>query len=41
MYYFVENGEYEQRQIATEITLVLHVKGKVEEATPSQGGPGG
>jgi hypothetical protein len=34
-YYFVENREYEQRQI-TETSRVLHVKGEVDEATPTQ-----
>jgi len=33
-YFFVENGEYEQRQVAQVVTKLLYEKGKVEKSEP-------
>lgn len=34
-YYFCEDGEYEQRQVAAEITRLLYEKGKIKNAEPT------
>ena len=33
-YFFAENGEYEQRQVAETVTKLLYERGKVESPTP-------
>jgi nucleoside-diphosphate-sugar epimerase len=35
-YYFCEDGEYEQRQVAAEITRLLYEKGKIKNAEPTK-----
>lgn len=35
-YFFVENGEYEQRQVAEVVTKLLYKRGKVEKSEPKK-----
>lgn len=35
-YFFVENGEYEQREVAEAVTKELYAKGKVKNPTPTK-----